>query len=114
MQNEESAKGKEYTAWKKCNMKKGSTKKTWKVKEIEKNEKNAIRKIVNMKSVQLEESLTGKRGNMKIEQHEKSIVTEWTFAKSAHKEFTRVHKRITGRPLKDLYTGAVLAHINVF
>ena len=46
------------------------------MKEIEKNEKNAIRKIVNMKSVQLEESLTGKRGNMKIEQHEKSIVTE--------------------------------------
>ena len=29
-----------------------------------------------MKRVQLDESLTGKRGNMKIEQHEKSIVTE--------------------------------------
>ena len=100
-------------AWKKCNMKKGSTKKTWKVNEIEKHEKTAIRKIVNMKRVEHEESLTGKKGNMKIVQHEQSIVTEWTFEKSAHKECTRVHKRITGRLLKDLYTGVVLACINV-
>ena len=57
-------------------MKKGSTKKTRKEKEIAKHEKSEIRKTYNMERVQYEESAIGEKGNMKIVQHELSTVTE--------------------------------------
>ena len=70
-------------------------------------------KRATLERLQHEEGATGEIGYMKIVQHELSTVTEWNSEKSAQKECTSVHKRITGRPLTDLYTDAVFAHINV-
>ena len=63
--------------------KKGSTKKTWKVKEIAKYEKIVIQKKCNMKKVQHEDSATRKickviivpneKSNMKKVQHEENV-----------------------------------------
>ena len=45
--------------------------------------------------------------NEKIVEHEKSIVTQWNIEKSEKEECTRMHKRITGCPLTDLYRKVV-------
>ena len=59
---------------------------------------------VQDENVQHVKSVTRQKYNLKIVQHQKSIVTEENLEKSAKGECTIVHKRITGLSLTNRYT----------